>query len=56
VTAGGRRLEDAAWSYEEPFDEHVALAGRIAFHAGERPQIVVRTSRPAAAARSSPGC
>ena len=32
VTQGGRRLLDAIWSYEDPFDEHAQLKGRMAFY------------------------
>jgi uncharacterized protein (DUF427 family) len=31
VDAGGRRLEDVAWSYEQPVPEAVAITGLVAF-------------------------
>lgn len=32
LRAHGRHLDDAVWSYEEPFDEHLDLKDRLAFH------------------------
>jgi uncharacterized protein (DUF427 family) len=31
VTAGGETLQDAAWSYETPYDEMAPIAGHVAF-------------------------
>lgn len=31
VLFGDRLYENAAWTYDEPFDEHLDLAGRVAF-------------------------
>ena len=39
VVADGRTLEDAVWTYEEPFDEHVGLANRVAFYEESAPEI-----------------
>jgi uncharacterized protein (DUF427 family) len=35
VVAGGERLEDVAWAYDEPRDEVAGVAGLIAFYNGK---------------------
>ena len=41
VSAGGRRIGDAAWSYEDPYEEHRDLKDRVAFHATEMQAVEV---------------
>jgi len=41
ITQNGRRFDDAIWSYEDPFDEHAALKGRMAFYDDKHPTITV---------------
>ncbi|MEJ0039266.1 MAG: DUF427 domain-containing protein [Gammaproteobacteria bacterium] len=42
ISAGGKELKDSVWSYETPYDEHVELAGRVAFYDDKMPEILVR--------------
>lgn len=44
VRFDGNVLEDAAWSYEQPYDEHQALKGRVAFDDAKFPQLKLMTS------------
>lgn len=42
VKANGQRLDDAVWSYEQPYDEHVDLKDRLAFYHDKVPAIEIR--------------
>lgn len=41
---GGGKLDDAVWTYEEPFDEHQSLKDRLAFYDDKYRNIHVRVS------------
>ena len=42
INAAGKRYENAAWSYEEPYDEHQGLKDRLAFYDDKIGEIDIR--------------
>jgi uncharacterized protein (DUF427 family) len=46
LLAGGQNYRDAVWSYEQPFDEHQGLSGRLAFYNERIPGIVIEPASP----------
>jgi uncharacterized protein (DUF427 family) len=41
VNTAGKKLADAVWTYEDPFDEHRELKDRIAFWDDKVPEIAI---------------
>jgi uncharacterized protein (DUF427 family) len=44
LNIGERKLEDAVWSYETPYDEHLGLSGRLAFYDERYPGIRIQVT------------
>jgi uncharacterized protein (DUF427 family) len=41
LNVGERKLNDAIWSYEQPYDEHMEIKDMVAFYSDKYPEIKV---------------
>jgi uncharacterized protein (DUF427 family) len=44
INVQGRKLKDAVWTYEDPYDEHLALKERLAFYQDKVPGLSIQTA------------
>jgi uncharacterized protein (DUF427 family) len=42
LKVGGKQFDDAVWTYEHPYDEHLALTERVAFYDEKLPGIQIK--------------
>ncbi|HEY0686663.1 MAG TPA: DUF427 domain-containing protein [Steroidobacter sp.] len=42
LKVGGEKLDDAVWTYEDPYDEHLELTERVAFYDDKMPEIRIQ--------------
>lgn len=42
IDVNSRKLKNAVWTYEEPYDEHLALKERLAFYEERAPGLLIR--------------
>ncbi|HET9396444.1 MAG TPA: DUF427 domain-containing protein [Nitrospiraceae bacterium] len=42
LKVGGKKLDDAVWTYEDPYDEHLELTERVAFYDDKIPDIKIK--------------
>lgn len=43
LKVGDKKLENAVWAYDEPYEEHAALKDRVAFYEEQFPEIHTKT-------------
>jgi uncharacterized protein (DUF427 family) len=41
---GNKKFENAVWTYEAPYDEHLDLSGRLAFYDDKVPEIKIKAA------------